>query len=100
MADTLDTPADFSLSIIRKFMIDQLAPAGFGLLAGAGKEWNQMADFKKMIEGKSAEELQALAKERGLDISGADIERYLKGDKVELSAEELAQVSGGWEWGC
>lgn len=56
--------------------------------------------IEKAKSAKSAEELLALAKENGLEITAEEAELYLKTkEKVELSDDELDNVSGGMtEW--
>ena len=58
-------------------------------------------DLRKMLEGKSVDEVAKMAAERGLQLSREEIVAYMDGNRVELSPDQLEKVCGGWEiHGC
>jgi len=58
-------------------------------------------DLRKMLEGKSVDEVAKMAAERGLQLSREEIVAYMDGNRVELSPDQLEKVGGGWEiHGC
>ena len=58
-------------------------------------------DLRKMLEGKSVDEVAKMDAERGLQLSREEIVAYMDGNRVELSPDQLEKVSGGWEiHGC
>ena len=57
---------------------------------------------EKAKQAKSPEEVEAAAKECGLELTAeklAKLEEALRGKKGELTDEELAGVAGGIDWG-
>jgi len=58
-------------------------------------------DLKKMIEGKTVDEVVAMAAERGLQVSREEVAAYMEGNTQELSPDQMGKISGGWEiHGC
>ena len=56
----------------------------------------------KAKQAKSPEEVEAAAKECGLELTAeklAKLEEALRGKKGELTDDELAGVAGGIDWG-
>lgn len=58
-----------------------------------------MTDVSSYIEGKSVDEIAAMAKEAGLDLTSDEVAAYAQGKGVELTVEQLEMVSGGSGWG-
>ena len=57
---------------------------------------------EKAKQAKSPEEVEAAAKECGLELTAeklAKLEEALRGKKGELTDDELAGVAGGIDWG-
>ena len=54
-----------------------------------------MDNLRESLEGKSIDEIQALADSYGIDVSTEQIEAFLNGEEVELSLDDLEKVSGG-----
>ena len=55
----------------------------------------------KALECKTAEELVALAKAEGYDITKEEAEAYLdEMENIELDLQELDKVAGGWSYSC
>lgn len=54
-----------------------------------------MDELNVLLEGKSIDEIQALADSYGIDVSTEQIEAYLNGEDVEISLDDLEKVSGG-----
>ena len=54
-----------------------------------------MEELHELLEGKSIDEIQALADSYGIDASTEQIEAYLNGEDVEISLDDLEKVSGG-----
>ena len=53
------------------------------------------------LECKTAEELMALAKAEGYDITKEQAEAYLTElENCELDLQELDKVAGGWSYSC